>query len=349
MYINPNVKNLYRVKFHDKRGGVLRLDMNENPGGLPLAFTEHVKQKVTPGFLAAYPEKDRLVELIAKMNAVDCACVTVTNGSDEAMGIALRCFGRPGGKLVTVTPTFEMYGVYAGMYGLSHVTVDYNEDFSLDVGALIDAIDDDTDIVVILNPNSPIGAVYSEADAKAIIEKARSVGALVMIDEAYHYFYHKTFIPFTAEFENVLVLRTFSKVCSIAGLRVGYAVGNPRLIDVLERAESTFNVNSVGILFAEEILKHPEIIEQMRMEEAGGRQWITGKLEASGYAPLSLHGNFVLFKPRRPSGQVVDALKERGVWTRDYGAGPLAGYLRVSTGAKAYMQRFWDALKDVDQ
>ena len=348
MYINESIKNLLRIKSHDERGGVLRLDMNENPGGLPAELVESVKLKITPEFLATYPEKERLVSLIAAHNNLGSDCVTVTSGSDEAMGLAFRCFGKPGSKLVTVTPTFEMYGVYAGMNGLENRTINYNDDFTVNAQALIDAIDIETSIVVILNPNSPIGSVYSEPEARAIIEKARSVGALVIIDEAYHYFYNKTFIPFVTEYDNVLVLRTFSKVCSIAGLRVGYAVGNPLIVDVLERAESTFNVNNVGILFAEEILKNPQIIEGQRKIEAEGRAWLTETLTASGYKVLSFEGNFILFQPKKPSGDIVAALKTRGVWTRDYGRGILAGYLRVSTGEKRFMERFWYAFEKLD-
>jgi histidinol-phosphate aminotransferase len=344
MYIDENIQNLCRVKLRDARGAVLRLDMNENPGGLSAEFVESVKAKITPEYLATYPEKDRLALRVAEHNGVSPESLTVTGGSDEAMGLAFRCFGKPGSKLVTVTPTFEMYGVYAGMNGLLHRTVDYNEDFTLNVAALLDAIDDETSVVAMLNPNSPIGAVYTETEAKAIIEKARSVGAVVMIDEAYHYFYSKTFIPLAALYDNVLVLRTFSKICAIAGLRVGYAVGNPLLIDVLERAESTFNVNSVGILFAEEMLKHPRIIDEQRELEAEGRAWLTERLTDKGYKVLSLEGNFVLFKPYKPSGELVAALKERGIWTRDYGRGILAGYLRVSTGARPFMEQFWEAL-----
>lgn len=348
MYINESIKNLYRVKFHDERGDALRLDMNENPGGLPFAFVEEVKRKLTPEYLSTYPEKDRLVNLIAEHNNIQPNSVTVTNGSDEAMGLAFRCFGKPASNLVTVAPTFEMYGVYAGMNGLEHKTVDYKDDFTLDVKALIDAIDSSTSMVVILNPNSPIGVVYSEAEARAIIKKARAVGAVVLIDEAYHYFYKRTFIPFITEYDNVLVLRTFSKICSIAGLRIGYALGNPELIDVLERAESTFNVNSVGVLFAEEILKNPRIIEEQRIAEEDGRKWLTKTLTASGYKALSLEGNFVLFKPSMPSGDVVAALKERNIWTRDYSRGILAGYLRVSTGEKRFMERFWEEFEALD-
>lgn len=348
MYRNERIQNLCRVKFHDERGGVLRLDMNENPEGLPADFVEEIKAQITPPLIAAYPEKDGLVKLIAEHSNIAAGQITLTNGSDEAMSLAFRCFGKPGGKLVSVTPTFEMYGVYAAMNGLEHVTVPYHDDFTIDVDQMKDAIDGDTSIVVMLNPNSPIGAVYSEAQARAIIEKALRYNSLVIVDEAYHYYYLPTFVSLINDYANVLVMRTFSKVCSIAGLRVGYAAGNTDLINVMENAESTFNVNSVGILFAKGILKRPDIIESIRIREAEGRKWLTSRLDEAGYKPLSLEGNFVLFKPNRPSGTVVADLKKYGVWTRDYSKGILSGFLRVSTGGIDVMRRFWECFAEVD-
>ncbi len=318
MYVNEFIKDLYRVKFHDERELVLRLDMNESPEGLSADFVDEVKRKITPEFLATYPQKNRLTKLIATHSRLQEDQVTITSGSDEAMRLAFQCFGEPGRTVVTVTPTFELYGVYASMFGMMHVAVDYMEDFTLPVDRLLEAIDKDTGIVVLLNPNSPIGAVYTEAEACEIIEKAQVVGALVIIDEAYHYFYSQTFMPLISKHENILLLRTFSKLCAIAGLRVGYAAGNAKLIEYLDKSEATFNVNNVGLLFAEEILKRPDIMEQQRVSEAEGRMWLAQQLRDHGYEVLALEGNFILFRPRKHSADVIAALKEQGVWIRDY-------------------------------
>ncbi|MFB9276287.1 pyridoxal phosphate-dependent aminotransferase [Cohnella cellulosilytica] len=348
MYVNEHIKNLYRVKFHEERDQVLRLDMNENPEGLPTDFVEEVKRKITPEFLATYPQKNRLVRQVSAHCGMQEDQITITSGSDEAMRLAFQCFGERGKKVVTVTPTFEMYGVYAEMFGMEHVKVEYAADFTIPVERLLGAIDESTGIVVLLNPNSPIGATYTEDEAHAIIQKAGSVGALVLIDEAYHYYYKVTFMPLLAHYENLIVLRTFSKVCSIAGLRVGYAAGNAQLIDYLERSQATFNVSNVGLLFAEEILKRPDVLENQRVAEMEGREWLSQQLRDHGYEVLSLEGNFILFRSRKKSTDVIAALKGQGVWIRDYRSGILAGYLRVSTGNIESMRTFWDAFSVVD-
>ncbi len=347
-YINEHIKDLYRVKYHEERGSVLRLDMNENPQGLPQEVFDRVMKKITPQTVATYPEKDRLMEAIAHDGGISYGNISVTAGSDEAMRLIFQCFGQAGKNLVTVTPTFEMYGVYAQMFGMHHKTVSYREDFSLDPEGILDAVDGQTGLVILLNPNSPIGAVYSEAQVRSIIEKAKANGAVVVIDEAYHYFYAPTFLPLIKEYDNLLVLRTFSKVFSMAGLRIGYVAADAALIDYIEKAESTFNVNSLAILFALEVIGDKGLVAQLAAEAAAGREWLAGRLEQAGYRYLSMEGNYVLFYPKKASGQVVAELKKQKIWVRDYSRGILEGWIRVSVGAVACMEQFWEAFQKID-
>ena len=172
-YVNENIKDLYRVKFHDERSGVLRLDMNENPEGLPREVFDSVISKLTPEYIATYPEKNQLMTLLAEHDGTAYENISVTAGSDEAMRLIFHCFGQRDKKLLTVTPTFEMYGVYAGMFGLKHEMVGYKEDFSINSAEILQAIDTDTSIVILLNPNSPIGYTYEETDVRS---EERGVG-----------------------------------------------------------------------------------------------------------------------------------------------------------------------------
>ena len=348
-YINENIKDLYRVKFHEERGDVLRLDMNENPEGLPEDLFKKVIAEISPEYIAKYPEKDRLVERLARHNYIACENISVTAGSDEAMRLIFQCFGERGKKLLTVTPTFEMYGVYASMFGMNHEMVDYEKDYTIDAGRILNAIDYDTGLIILVNPNSPIGYTYSEKDVRAVAEKGKKVGALVVVDEAYHYFYGPTFMPLIKEYDNLLVLRTFSKLFSMAGLRIGYVSGGAELIEYIEKAESTFNVNTVAVLFAEEVINNHELVAGLAQTEREGRMWLTGKLKHAGYRTLSMEGNYVLFLPQRDSGIVVEELKKQKIWVRDYSRGILKGWIRVSTGSVACMERFWQAFVQVDK
>ena len=347
-FINKNVKDLYRVKFHDERQNVLRLDMNENPDGLPLEFVEKVKKKITPSFLATYPEKDRLSQLIAEHNGIDTHNISISCGSDEAMRLIFQCFGEEKKEVLTVTPTFEMYDVYSKMFGMNHKTVKYSSCFKLSVDNILAQINMETGIIVLLNPNSPIGVCWSRDEAKLIIQKARDNNAIVVVDEAYHYFCRSTFIDLIEEYDNLLVLRTFSKLYSCAGLRIGYVAANEQLIHYIDNAESTFNVNNVAILFAEELLKDDELNKKLIDIEAEGRKWITERLKSKGYEVFSAEGNYVLFKPVHQSQFIVEKLKERKIWIRDYSKGILKGWIRVSTGCIKSMEIFFNNLIEID-
>ena len=347
-YVNENIKDLYRIKFHNERSGVLRLDMNENPEGLPREVFDSVISKLTPEYIATYPEKNQLMTLLAEHDGTAYENISVTAGSDEAMRLIFHCFGQRDKKLLTVTPTFEMYGVYAGMFGMKHEMVGYKEDFSINSAEIMQAIDTDTSIVILLNPNSPIGYTYEEKDVKEIIEQSRKVGAIVVIDEAYHYFYTPSFMHLIKEYDNLLLLRTFSKLFSMAGLRIGYVSGTPQLIDYIEKAESTFNVNNIAILFAQEVIQNQELIDRLADTECKGRMWLVEQLKNAGYRTLAMEGNYILFLPKRDSKIVVEKLKKKKIWVRDYGKGILKGWIRVSTGSIECMKKFWEAFAQIE-
>lgn len=323
--------------------------MNENPGGLPEKVFRRVMEKITPEYLATYPQKDRLMEAIAKHDALLYENISVTAGSDEAMRLIFQCFAKAGGKVVTVAPTFEMYDVYAKMFGMQHVMVEYHDDFTVDVNDICKEIDTQTNIVVLLNPNSPIGTVYKDNEIEEIIRKAQEMGAFVVIDEAYHYFYKKSAISLVKKYDNLMVLRTFSKLFSMAGLRIGYVAGCEQLISYIENAESTFNVNNVAILFALEVIQDSDLEKKLKKKEREGRQWLLKKLEKKEYTCYAGEGNYILVKPVKPSAEVVAELKEKGIWIRDYKKGVLSGWIRISTGAKKYMKQFWEAFLEVER
>jgi len=261
-----------RVRPRQGRAEFLRLDMNENPEGLPKAFHRKVLRQITPGFLSMYPEPERLILELSRSLGVSSQSLFLSNGSDESIKSIFEVFGEPGKKVVTVAPTFEMYGVYAKMFQMVHCPVSYSQGMFLDLEAILAAIDGETSLVSVLNPNNPIGTVFSVAEVRRIIDKAREVGALVILDEAYHYFYDQTFLGLVSEYDHVLLTRTFSKLCSIAGLRIGYTVGNPSLIALLEKVRQTFNVNSVALLYATEILSSYRDFERLR-EKEGNTFW----------------------------------------------------------------------------
>ncbi len=352
MYIDDNIKNTHRIFPMQNRKEYLRLDMNENPEGLPKEFIDKVKEKITPEFLSTYPEPNEFINEYAKFINFESSQITITNGSDQAIRYILQTFGDKvnHGEVLTVTPTFEMYDVNCNLLGLKHVAVEYNNDFSIDVDKIINSINDKTNIVILLNPNNPIGNIYSDTEVRKIIEKAKMHNALVVIDEAYHYFCKKTFIDLINKYDNVLILRTFSKLCSLAAIRLGVIISNSNIIHFLNNLKLTFDVNSIALLFGLELVKHKELFKELIQIEYEGRNYIIDELKKHNYSLYYAESNFICFRPKNKS---VKELKElffqNKILVKTYSNSFLKDYIRISTGSKKVMKKFIDVLLDLDK
>ena len=243
-----------------------------------------------------------------------------------------------------------MYWVNCCILGYKHVPVKYNNDLTIDVKNIVKAINENTRIVVLLNPNNPIGNVYSDEEVRQVIDKAKSVGAIVIIDEAYHYFYPGTFVNKVMQEENVVVLRTFSKAFSIPALRLGVIIANPKIIHYIENAKLTFDVNSVALLFGERLLDHPEILKEIVNEENEAKKYTLRELERHGYNCRDCRGNYIFVEPKHDAKIVAENLrKEKRVLVHPYGNELLRKYLRVSVGSQKMMKIFLDAFFEIDE
>ncbi|WP_054957466.1 pyridoxal phosphate-dependent aminotransferase [Paenibacillus dakarensis] len=348
-YVNPNIKDLYRTSYSESRKDYIRLDMNENPEGLPAPFFEQVMKYITPEYVAMYPEMSKVIQKLAGYLQCMPSNICLTNGSDDAMRLLFEVYGELGKKVVSVNPSFEMYSVYMNMYGMEHSPINYDADFKVRLDEVLDAIDPDTGIVVLLNPNSPIGASWRENEVEKIIEKAKINNAIVVIDEAYYYFSPQTYMNVTSKYDHVMVFRTFSKLLSIAGARIGYIVSNDQIISEIKKACSTYPVNCFAIKFAEEILDHPEIIEELMDKEKQGREYLLEHLQQNKYEYHFNNGNYVLIRPKKTPQHIFAELKRNNILIKTYKAPILADWIRVTTASVKVMRVFWEQFKLADQ
>lgn len=348
-FVNSNIKNTIRVFPKQGRIEFHRYDANENPEGLPKEFVDSVLKELTSEYLAMYPEPERFIGKYADYMGVAKENVYCTNGSDHGIRVLLEIFGEPDKEVVTVSPTFEIYWVCCSLLGLKHKPVQYNTDFTINISSILHAITTDTRVVVLLNPNSPIGNLYTDEEVQLVVDKAKQSGAIVILDEAYHYFHDKTFLHFAMENDNVVLLRTFSKLMSIAGLRVGMVVGHKDLIHFVRNSRLAYETNSVGLLFAERILEHPDMIEKLIEQEKEGKAYFVSELEKQGYWFMDCHGNYVLVKPKHDAHEVAKRLEmEKKTLVHPYGNEMLKDMLRVTIGSKKAMQFFVKVFLEVD-
>lgn len=349
-YVNENIKKTERIFPMQGRLSFYRYDMNENPEGLPKDFVDSVLSEITPEFLAVYPEPDRFVGKYADFIGAKPENVVTANGSDMAIRYILETFGEPGKDVVTVTPSFEMYRINCSILGLHHVPVPYHEDLTVSVENILSAITENTRVVVLLNPNNPIGNVYTEEELRRIIEKTRETGSIVLIDEAYHYFWPETFLKYALTEENVILLRTFSKLFSLAALRLGVVIAHPQLIHYIKNGRLSFDVNSMALLFAERILDHPEMVKKLMDIEQEGKDWILSELRVRGYECRDCRGNFIFVRPKADAHEVVRRLEdEEKVLVHGYSHPYLRDLIRVSVGSKAAMEFFLAAFLRTDR
>lgn len=340
-YVNENIKNTVRIFPRQKRYNCLRYDMNENPEGLPKDFVDSVLKEITPEFLAIYPEPDKFLNKYANFIGAQYENVVATNGSDMAIRYILETFGEAGKFVVTVSPSFEMYWVNCNILGLKHKPVAYNDDLTINIENIINAIDLDTRVVVLLNPNNPVGNVYTEEEFRLVLKRTQEVGAILVVDEAYHYFYKNTFIDYALKEPNVIVLRTFSKMFSIAACRLGVAISNPQIIDYIKRGKLTFDVNSIALLFGERLLDHPEVYKELIQIQDEVKAYILANLKENGYECRDCRGNFIFIKPKHDALMVVKQLEEQyNVLVHGYSNALLKNYIRVSTGSIKSMEKF---------
>ena len=349
MYVDPKIKNAYRVPQPEGRGQFLRLDQNENPDGVPQWLFDEVVQKISPSFLSIYPEESALTEKYAKLFNLSPRNVSLTDGSVVGMGYIIKIFGEPSKKLVSVTPTFGMYKVYAEMSGLVPKMIPYADDHSFDIKCILNEIDEDTSIVVLVNPNMPIGNVYSSEEIESVVKKAHEYNAVVIIDEAYYYFTESNSIDLVKKYDNVFILRTFSKMLSIPALRLGAIISSEENIHYVENYKPHYTVNSIALLFGSAIVdNHEKIVSELKSSYQSGRQYLYDSLYENKYSFLESGGCFVCIRPKnRSSEELTQLLRENGILIL-CGTGDLSGYIRVSVCGVKYMRIFMKALLELD-
>lgn len=348
-YVNQNIKDVVRIFPPQDRYGYLRLDMNENPEGLPQSFVDEVLKEFTPEFLATYPEPDVFIQKYADFVHVKPENICITNGSDAAIRYAFEVFAEPGSSVVTVSPSFEMYWVNCNILGLVHKPVEYSSDFTISIDKIIDTIDETTDIVALLNPNNPVGPNFTLEEVTRVIKRANAVGAVVIFDEAYHYFCKSTFVDLISQYENVMVFRTFSKLFSLAACRLGMVISNPTITQYLKKACPSFEVNALALKFAEKVLDTPEIFDELLATSTAGRNYLLDALEKHNYDYYPQSGNFIFIKPNINASLLADKLKEKKILIKTYSGELLKDYIRINTGSPAVMEQFVNTLLEVDK
>jgi histidinol-phosphate aminotransferase len=278
--------------------GYIKLDAMENPFELPPPLAAQLGERLSGVALNRYPapRPGALIDKLKRVMRIPANCdVLLGNGSDEiVIMIAVAC-AQPGAKVLAPVPGFVMYQVSAQLANLEFVGVPLNADFTLDTGAMIAAIEAHRPAVVYLAyPNNPTGNLFDENDIERIIEA--SSRSLVVIDEAYQPFAGHSWMPRAGDFDNVVVMRTVSKL-GLAGIRLGYLAGRPAWLGEFDKVRPPYNVNVLTQATADFLLDHVDLLDaqaaQLRSERAKLAQAVAG-LPGAHVFPSA--GNFLLVR-----------------------------------------------------
>lgn len=348
-YINPNVETLNRIFDQNSRANYLRLDLNENPGGLPIEFIRNSLGNIDEEFVSKYPETKEAQEIIAEFSGVLPENICLTNGSTEAIRHTIEAYTRPNGKIVSVTPAYAMYEVYANMYGRCHIPVPYKEGFSMNIDEILSHLNRDVDLVVIQNPNNPIGNAFSKEDMQKVIDVAKEYEIFVLIDEAYYYFNPVTFVDFAVKYDHVILTRTFSKLFSLAGARLGYAIGQPEEISMIQKLCSPHNVNAFSLKLATDIIQTPGMVDSLVNIAKDGKSYLENQLRKEDYFVNDSSGNFVFIETKNDADKIVKELKNRNILVKCYHLEDGKAYLRVTIGAREIMEKFLHEFFAIDK
>jgi len=324
------------------------LASNENPNNLPHEILSKLADLLPQFRFNRYPDPTAhdLRRLIADANGLDPENVLVGNGGDELIFDMLLAWGGPGRKLLDTPPTFSMYGIDAQVTGTEIVSVPRLADFSIDQEAVLSRVaEGDIDIVVIANPNNPTGGLTDES---FLIDLLHSTDALVMVDEAYFEFSRQTMRQHMTRCENLVILRTFSKAFSMAGLRVGYLLAHADVVTEFMKVRQPYSVDSFSQWVAGHVFKDRMVFEQGIRDIVRGRdQVLHGLSMMPEVTVFPSEANFVLFRVEHAGALWRDLLHNHSVLVRDFSrAAGLEDCLRVTIGTDEECRRFLAAMED---
>ena len=321
----------------------IKLNTNENP--YPPSQKALAAIRAAAGeTLRLYPDPEcaSLREALAATFDLKPAQVFVGNGSDEVLALCFQAFFDPERTILFPDVTYSFYPVFADLYGLSYREVPLDERFGLPLESFVG----DNGGVVIANPNAPTGRSVSLCDIRMLLEG--NPESVVIVDEAYVDFGAQSAVPLIDSYPNLVVVQTTSKSRALAGLRVGFALGNENLIAALNSVKNSFNsytLDRLALAGAEGALRDGDYLRAITMKISSTRDWAADRLKRMGFEVSDSAANFLFIShPDIPAKVLLDGLRERGILVRWWDKPRISNYLRITVGTDQEMEALCQAL-----
>ena len=348
-YWSDTVKRLtpYVPGEQPKLTNLVKLNTNENPYGPSPKVLEALQGEVADT-LRLYPDpnSDRLRATIAGYHGVTPDYVFVGNGSDEVLAHAFQALLKHDEPILFPDITYSFYPVYCGLYDIGFQTVPLNDSFEIEVGQYLRP----NGGIIFPNPNAPTGRLLGLSEIERLLQA--NTESVVVIDEAYIDFGGESAVPLVQRYPQLLVVHTLSKARSLAGLRVGYAIGHPDLIEALIRVKDSFNsypLDRFAQAGAVAAMEDHAYFEQTRQQVIASREKLVADLEALDFRVLPSGANFIFARhANRDGAELTAALRERSIIVRHFkNPGRIAPYLRITIGTDTQCAALVSALREI--
>lgn len=322
--------------------GWVKLNTNENPYPPSPKVAEAVAAQVDNLRLYPEPVSAELRSTIGERFGMSGANVIIGNGSDNILDLITRCFVSEPGAGHTV-PSYSLYPVVAGMSGQGLIDVEFDREMQLDVDAIAAT---EAKVFFLTNPNAPTGVSFSLEQIEAVLQ---AIDGLLVVDEAYVDFGGETAIPLLKDYENLIVVRTFSKSYGLAGMRVGFALASADIIATLDRVRDAYNLDRVAQAAAKAAFEDEAYFEEQRQKVIATREATRAQLDGLDWFTYPSAANLLFTEPKNAAGEsgadvaasLFEHLKAERVLVRYFPKHPLTcSFIRVSIGTDAQMEAF---------
>ena len=340
---NFNKLNRTRASLNRDLDSCLRLDRNEKVDNYPDEVIEGILNSFSAYDFSAYPEVGGLYQKLSKWVGVDEDNILLTFGSDAGIKQIIEMLSIENDKILVASPTFLMYEVYCDMYNRKFVDIAYStENHTIDMDSLYNSIDSETALVFLPNPNQPIDTLNSLETIEKLAQHCLENNTFLVVDEAYYLFTDITAVELTQKYENVLVLRTFSKAFGLAGVRLGYIVGNQANITYLEKTRYMVEANTLSMKSAEYLLDNMHFVYDYVKTVKNSQRYLKEMLDSLDIKSLGSNASFVFIdietEDRRE--QLISYLKTKNIYVRGGFPVPWNTFIRVSVGTMDKMELF---------
>ena len=348
MYINKNshlasIKRLRVSEGRDLENG-LRLDRNEKVDNWEENLIQKALRHKPACFNSTYPEITSLYKKLSNHLSVDENQILVTSGIDGSIKNLLEVVCNVGDNIAVFSPTYAMYQVYSDIYQLNLFPINYTKEYKINEKDLDNFLKKSPSILFIPNPNQPIESCLSIEEIKIIAKKCKEKKCIIVLDEAYYLFGSQTSIPLLKEFDNLVIMRTFSKGFGVPSIRVGVTIANINIMEIISKPRLAHELSSISIAIAEYLLDNFEIVKKNCMEVVKSRNFMSQELINLGLKVHGSNGNYLLitFFSEDQAFEVVKYLRENKIYVKGPWKEPWAKSITISICPKKVMQRFLD-------